>query len=182
MSENVIAEGTASPIPTENGDGASSSERGTQQDQETTRCPYCAEEIRAAAIRCRHCRSRLAGFDRQGWHRDHEDARLAGVAAAVARAFHVPVAMVRLGFVVLTFMNFLGPLLYLFGWAVIPQTSRHGSLAEGLASSLGSTLRHERAQWRTRHGHDCQHPECRAAGAKAPAQEETDAARQGCTT
>ena len=32
-------------------------------------CPYCAEEIRSEAVRCRYCRSRLASFEGGQWHR-----------------------------------------------------------------------------------------------------------------
>ena len=36
-------------------------------------CPYCAEEIHAAALRCPHCRSHLPAGDAQPWRRDHPD-------------------------------------------------------------------------------------------------------------
>ena len=67
------------------------------------RCAYCAEEIRAEAVRCPHCRSRLDGFDIEHWHRAHDDSRFAGVAAAVAHALSVPVGLVRFAFVIATF-------------------------------------------------------------------------------
>ena len=34
-----------------------------------TRCPYCAEDIRPEAVRCPHCRSRLAAFEPERWRR-----------------------------------------------------------------------------------------------------------------
>ena len=87
---------------------------------ETRRCPYCGEEIRAEATRCRYCRSLLTTLDPERWHRDHPERRVAGVASAVARAFTIPVGAARLGFIVLGFFHFLGPLLYLALWALIP--------------------------------------------------------------
>ena len=103
---------------------------------ETKPCPYCAEEIRGEAVRCPFCRSRLAGFDVEHWHRSHADSRLAGVAAAVAHALSVPVGLVRLVFVVATFVNLLGPLVYLVLWAVIPPIARGASrLEQALATA-----------------------------------------------
>lgn len=87
---------------------------------EMRRCPYCDEEIRAEAIRCRHCRSRLAALDPGAWYRDRPERRVAGVAAAVAHAFAIPVAAARLGFLVATVFHFAGPVVYAALWMLVP--------------------------------------------------------------
>lgn len=84
------------------------------------RCPYCAEEIAADAIRCRHCRSRLSFVDPRGWHRDQPGRRIAGVSVAVARSLALPIGAVRAAFVLATFVQFVGPLIYLALWLTIP--------------------------------------------------------------
>ena len=94
------------------------------------RCSYCGEEIRAEAIRCRYCRSRLTSFDPERWHRSHSDVRLAGVCSALAHALALPVAAVRLVFVVLSFVHLLGPLLYGALWLMIPRRPGEDSLLE----------------------------------------------------
>jgi phage shock protein C len=84
------------------------------------RCPYCDEEIRAEAIRCRHCRSRLAAFDPSGWYRDRPERRVAGVAAALAHAFAVPVAAARFGFLIATAFHLFGVIAYAALWLLVP--------------------------------------------------------------
>lgn len=84
------------------------------------RCPYCDEEIRAEAIRCRHCRSRLVAFDPSGWFRDRPERRVAGVAAAVAHAFAVPIAVARFGFLVATAFHLFGVIAYAALWLLVP--------------------------------------------------------------
>jgi phage shock protein PspC (stress-responsive transcriptional regulator) len=86
----------------------------------TKRCPYCDEEIRADAIRCRYCRSRLAALDPGTWYRDHPERRVAGVAVAVAQALAVPVAAARFGFIVLATFHLVGVVAYLALWMIVP--------------------------------------------------------------
>ena len=106
-------------------------------------CPYCGEEIRVAAVRCRYCRSRLSLFDTASWHRSHPGARLAGVCTALAYALAVPVAAVRLAFVVLSFFHLLGLFLYGGLWLIIPKRPGEPSLLERAlwrALDLAATL------------------------------------------
>ena len=115
-------------------------------DETTARrpCPFCAEDIAAAAIRCPHCRSRLSLFEPNEWRRDHPERRLAGVSAAIAHATALPVNAVRLGFGILTFIHLLGPLLYGLGWVFIPRDAGGPSIAEPTLGEAESALR----RWR----------------------------------
>ncbi len=107
------------------------------------RCPYCAEEIRAEATRCRYCRSRLVSIDPARWHRSHADTRMGGVCAALANAFAVPVGAVRAAFVVLAILPMhLSVLLYPALWAVIPRRPGGESMLEhGLRCGLAAANR-----------------------------------------
>jgi len=99
---------------------------------DTKRCSFCAEEIRAEATRCPYCRSRLAGFELDGWHRGHDDARLAGVASAVAHALSLPVGAVRLGFVLFALVHCVGAVAYGALWLIVPPRLGEPSVLQDL--------------------------------------------------
>ena len=85
-------------------------------------CPYCSEEVRASAVRCRWCRSwldrRVAVRD---WHRSQDDRMIAGVCGGIAQQFDIPTALVRLGFLLTAlFMGGMGLVLYVALWVVMP--------------------------------------------------------------
>lgn len=87
-------------------------------DTTTRRCPYCAEDVAADAVRCPHCRSELVAGP--AWYRDHPDRRVAGVAAALARGLGLPVTGVRLAFVALAFLHLVGVVGYVALWLFLP--------------------------------------------------------------
>ena len=83
-------------------------------------CPYCAEAIKPGAKICPHCRSTLEPRATPETYRNREGRQIAGVSIALAEAFGVSVTFVRLAFIVLTFVNFIGPLIYVVLWALLP--------------------------------------------------------------
>jgi phage shock protein C len=65
-------------------------------------------------------------------HRRRHGRMLGGVAAGLADYFDVDPVLIRMGFVVLTFVGFLAVPLYLAGWALIPDEETDTSIAEEL--------------------------------------------------
>jgi phage shock protein PspC (stress-responsive transcriptional regulator) len=87
-------------------------------------CPYCAEEIRVQAVKCRYCGSYLearARITAEEWTRNEDGRMIAGVCAGLARRFEISVTVIRLAFVVAALLGF-GTAIILYGvlWIVMP--------------------------------------------------------------
>ncbi len=90
-------------------------------------CPYCAEEIRGEAVKCRFCGSRLDGnVLAMEWTRCDEGKMIAGVCAGLANQFDISVTLVRLAFVLMcVFGGGVGILVYVILWIIMPLERNH---------------------------------------------------------
>ena len=88
---------------------------------DTKRCPFCAEEIRSEATRCKFCGSWLQdGPLQHEWHRSPRG-MIAGVCAGLSDEFRISVTVIRLAFVLATIFSGLGLVAYIALWFIMPK-------------------------------------------------------------
>lgn len=91
-----------------------------QDRSETRTCPLCAEPVSPAVVVCPHCQGKLKNALLSDAYRNRPGKQIAGVAIALAETLGVSVTFIRLVFLVLAFVNFLGLAIYATMWLLLP--------------------------------------------------------------
>jgi phage shock protein PspC (stress-responsive transcriptional regulator) len=84
-------------------------------------CPYCRTENRPGAVKCAACASWMVSYPPiREWYRAREGRLIAGVCRGLSNRFGVPVAALRLGFLLSLFLGGGGLIVYVAFWIAMP--------------------------------------------------------------
>jgi phage shock protein C len=85
-------------------------------------CNYCGKSIQDDANVCAYCGTRVGSvLARKRLMRPRADRKIAGVCAGFAEYFDLDVTVVRLTWLIVSFMTGIGLLAYPIAWIVIPE-------------------------------------------------------------
>jgi phage shock protein PspC (stress-responsive transcriptional regulator) len=98
------------------------------------------------------------------------DRILGGVCSGLAEGFHVEVLWVRVAFVVLTFINGVGLLLYVVLWVLMPERAGYPRPGQNVFESMAADVKRAWADLRTQFGSSHATPATPSATATAPAE------------
>lgn len=84
-------------------------------------CPYCRSENRPGAVKCAACASWMTDYPPvREWLRPRTGRMIAGVCRGLADRFGLPVAAVRLAFLLTLCLGAMSALVYVACWIAMP--------------------------------------------------------------